>query len=649
MVRGAFTGVIAATFLSAAFSAIAQQPPAEGTWTLEPAARNAGYRLEPRREGATPCAVILPPLKSQSSPMQGSMEQTLNAKPYRGRTVRFSAWIRVNPTGLADSAQLWLRVNRPTRTEQPMGLFDNLTDSRVNSAEWTRSDATLYVDPDAETIVLGVLSAGAGTVWAKDMLLLVTDSLPNRAMALEPVNPRFTESPAGTLPQGWKVLPEGDAAHKPFKAGVTAKGCRFGGACAALESPASAPPETFGTLLQEFNAARYRGRTVRLHATLRLQHAGKENFARLWLRPGGAGEPLNAQNLSQHLDYREVRSSDWTGLEIVRKIDEDIEEIAIGVMLTGKGRVTIDDLSFGIVADAVSKSSVITMRTPDVAEPPVAAAPIMSPGSGNTALAVTLPETTWPRLPGPSIEEQREIINKASARAVTYIKDLPNFLCNLIIDRSENRQESGWKGRDVLSLQLGFADMRERYRLTTINGRPTNVPYRSVGGAISEGDFGGVMAQIFWPHTAQFHWDHWTNLRGRMTHVFRYEVEQKKSTYELQFGAKRGPPLSTISAHHGYVFIENGTNYVLRIEQIADPPAGFPLRSAGTAIDYEWSDVGGKKFLLPLREEITMGSPTLRSLNVVQFRDYRKFAAESEITFGEPDPPEQTGPKVYRH
>src|SRR5437588_7550620 len=145
MVRGAF-------ILAVAFNAIAQQSAAPGTWSLEPAARDAGYRLEVVREDSARCVAILPPPKPQSSTMQGTMGQTLNATPYRGRTVRFSAWIRIDSSGLQDSAQLWIRVNRPKRAEQPMGLFDNLSDSPVNSTEWTRSEATLYVNPDAETI-----------------------------------------------------------------------------------------------------------------------------------------------------------------------------------------------------------------------------------------------------------------------------------------------------------------------------------------------------------------------------------------------------------------------------------------------------------------------------------------------------------------
>jgi hypothetical protein len=635
MKRGAVAGVLALMPL-----AIAQQPPLPGTWSIEPAARDAGYRLEIVREGATPCAVMLPPAKPVSTTMSGSMVRTLNAAPYRGKTVRFSAWIRVHSVGFRDNGQLWMRVNPPLKPPHPITTLDSVSDIAINATDWSRSEVTLYVNPDADSVSLGVLSSGAGTIWAKDISLLVIAGKPKPETATEPANLKFPENQAGEEPLGWRVLSDRDTTPATYTTEVTAKGCHFGGACAVLESKPSVPPNSYGTLLQNFGAARYRGKTVRFRASLRLQHAGKEAYARLWVRQAPSGDSLDVTRLFEHLDYREVRTGDWTGVEIVRRIDDDVEEIGIGIMLHGRGRVTIDNLSFGVISDAALPSTVITVREPGLADaPPVAAMSPVPIESSQTGISIALPETNWPVLPRPSLEEQKVIINKASAHAVTYIRDLPNFLCNLLIDRSENRNEEGWQTRDVLTLQLGFSDRKERYRLNTVNGKPTNAAYRSVGGAISEGDFAGVMAQIFWPHTAQFTWDRWTNLRGHTAHVFRYAVDQKKSTYELQFGGVKGQTLSTLSAHHDYVFIEDETSYVLRIEQVADPPAGFPLRSAGTVIDYDWNEVGGHSYLLPLREEITMGSATLRSLNAVQFQDYRKFAAESAITFDQSDPP----------
>ena len=44
----------------------------------------------------------------------------------------------------------------------------------------------------------------------------------------------------------------------------------------------------------------------------------------------------------------------------------------------------------------------------------------------------------------------------------------------------------------------------------------------------------------------------------------------------------------------------------------------------------------GRQFLLPLRAQIRMATADLRTRNDVEFHSYRKFAAETSITFGDP-------------
>jgi hypothetical protein len=626
MLRGATAAFLTIQLFSLTRNCIAQQTPATGGWALAPDALLAGYKLETAFDGGAPCAVLMPPAPpSAAGQTEGNMEKTLSAASYRGKTLRLSAWLRVRAAGFKDSAQLWMRVNRPAQASPA----DNLSGQPVSGNEWTRSEINLTIDADAESLSFGVLSAGGGAVWVRDVSLLIVGGVqsPAAAAATEPANLRFTAGPPGVSPPGWEVLASAESSPAPYKgapykAEATNKGCRFGPPCAVLSSPASLPPDASGTLLQHFSAAKYRGRTVRLRASVRLQRAGKDDYVRLWLRTGRADETVNASNLFEHQDYRTFRNTDWTPGEIVRKIDGDIEELGIGAMLTGRGRVFIDEVSFSILPDA-----------PDA---PVNAAPLLRPRTELAILADVLPETNWPSLPAPGHDEQGAVVNGASGRAMRYIRDLPNFLCNLRIDRSENLNDNGWRKRDVLNVQLGFSERTEHYKLTTVNGKPATVPYRAIGGAISEGDFGSVLAEIFRPHSARFHWDHWTNLRSHVAHVFRYEITSAKSEYELHFGTAQGKTASTVTAHHGYVYIEKDTNNILRIEQIADPPAGFPLRYAVNTIDYDWNDVGGQRFLLPLRAEITMGSASLRSFNAVEFRDYRKFAAESQISFDQP-------------
>jgi hypothetical protein len=66
-------------------------------------------------------------------------------------------------------------------------------------------------------------------------------------------------------------------------------------------------------------------------------------------------------------------------------------------------------------------------------------------------------------------------------------------------------------------------------------------------------------------------------------------------------------------------------------------PPDFGLQEAGTRLDYDYIDVGGQDFLLPLKGRVAMRSGKLLSRNDVEFRLYRKFSAEATISFGEID------------
>jgi hypothetical protein len=76
---------------------------------------------------------------------------------------------------------------------------------------------------------------------------------------------------------------------------------------------------------------------------------------------------------------------------------------------------------------------------------------------------------------------------------------------------------------------------------------------------------------------------------------------------------------------------------VLRIEIAAEKiPRSFPLDTVESAIDYDFVLIGDMKYLLPTHSEALScrrgtGDCTR---NVIEFRNYKKFGAETNITFG---------------
>jgi hypothetical protein len=76
---------------------------------------------------------------------------------------------------------------------------------------------------------------------------------------------------------------------------------------------------------------------------------------------------------------------------------------------------------------------------------------------------------------------------------------------------------------------------------------------------------------------------------------------------------------------------------VLRIEQIAASfPRDYPLSRAECKLQYAWVKIDQKSYLLPSGSEnvACMSGSGACTRNVLEFKNYRKFGAESNVTFG---------------
>ena len=171
-----------------------------------------------------------------------------------------------------------------------------------------------------------------------------------------PRNLKFEEGVPGKVPPGWVVPSFPKDAN--YVAELVLDGCRSRSGCAVVTAPVNVPGMD-GNLMQQFGAAAYRGKTVRLRAWLRLDQffavapggvlripdPKDRDSGQLWLRVERGNRRTGfAGNLEQP-----VRSSDWTRGEVTGAIDDDAQFISFGVTSIGGGRVWIDDVSFEIV------------------------------------------------------------------------------------------------------------------------------------------------------------------------------------------------------------------------------------------------------------------------------------------------------------
>ena len=239
--------------------------------------------------------------------------------------------------------------------------------------------------------------------------------------------------------------------------------------------------------------------------------------------------------------------------------------------------------------------------------------------------------------PPPSSEEQARIISAVRANALNYTKGLPDFICLQVTRRYYD--PSGmefWLSADVISTRLSYSGGHEEYKLVSINNQVTNQSYQSLGGAISSGEFGSMMRAIFETRTqTRFEWDHWATLRKRPTYVFAFQVPRATSDYRIDFDHR----MDIIAGYSGLLYIDQETNMVVRIKMKADDiPPSFPVQMATTQLDYDYTTIGDRQFLVPLVAEVRMRHDKFLVKNVVEFRLYRKFTTETEIKFDTPPP-----------
>jgi hypothetical protein len=245
-------------------------------------------------------------------------------------------------------------------------------------------------------------------------------------------------------------------------------------------------------------------------------------------------------------------------------------------------------------------------------------------------------------IPPPSYDEQQRVIEEARQYALNYSKSLPDFICLQVTRRYIDRHykpgtEGSWAVSDRLAEKLSYFDQHEKYEPLSQNDNSLyGKPAESIGGALSRGDFGTMLKEIFTPESsAEFHWERWTTLDGHLSHVYTYAIDQPHSKWTLDYHRSQ----QVTPGYHGEVFVEKASNAIWRITVEPEPPASFPMQNLHQVLDYRYTDIGGQKFLLPLGGTIVMRADGVGSKNEIEFRSYRKYSADTSITFDDKDDP----------
>ena len=131
----------------------------------------------------------------------GTILQSVDAPPHRGKAVRLVAAIRAQVDGPGNQGQMWLRVDRKDRD---VGFFDNMHDRPVTVDQWRDYEIIGEIAEDADRMLFGVFLLGRGRVMVDDVRIFVSDSDGDWTPVKIP-NPGFEKGEIGKPPPDWNA------------------------------------------------------------------------------------------------------------------------------------------------------------------------------------------------------------------------------------------------------------------------------------------------------------------------------------------------------------------------------------------------------------------------------------------------------------
>jgi len=317
--------------------------------------------------------------------------------------------------------------------------------------------------------------------------------------------------------------------------------------------------------------------------------------------------------------------------QAARTADEIVDYIKTAVAQKYKDSEVAATLQGMRLSTRLDASAVTELQRQGAGPRTVAALTKLAESSATLPAASPKAEPVAP--PPPSHADRKRIVEEVRANALNYTDTLPNYICRQVTRRRIDPTGTGsWRDADLIVEQLSFFDRKESYKVVMVNNTmvTNSLQHDQLGGATSSGEFGSILRAIFAPESeAEFTWERWATLRGRVQHVYAFQTA--RPIYTIRHGETRR---TVVARARGQVFVDSETRMVMRLHFECDGiPADFPIRAVTLDQDYDFADVGGQQFLLPLRSDVRSREKGYHSWNEVTFSGYRKFAADATITF----------------
>lgn len=331
------------------------------------------------------------------------------------------------------------------------------------------------------------------------------------------------------------------------------------------------------------------------------------------------------------------------GDQLSVQVNTDDEETALRVTLLRNGTAaerSAAELPFDESTarapkpEDLSKPKTVTAKesAPPDSDAPPETEPAKTGADAPAAAAPVAPDpSAMPHRTGPVTDDQ--LIADARSASENFTSTLPNFLADQSTKRYfSTSNPASWQPIDEIGAEVAYVNGKEDYRKITVNGEPTSLPPEKTG-SWSTGEFGTTLADLMSPLThASFHRRGEDRIGSRTALIFDYQVEQANSHWAIVAPDQRTfkPPFE------GSIWVDKETGRVLRLEERTTfMPPDFPFSKAESTLEYAYARIDQKTYLMPsLSENLACmrGSRTC-SKNVITFNNYRKFTADSKVTF----------------
>lgn len=267
-------------------------------------------------------------------------------------------------------------------------------------------------------------------------------------------------------------------------------------------------------------------------------------------------------------------------------------------------------------------------------EKPGEAPPPAQPKAGPVYKEITVDEEgrgDKPLVTGRSESDPDELIERARTAAYEFNDKLPDFICDQVVMRYESKtRKPEWRLKDRVQVELTYAGGKEDYRNVRINGKRLKKGSPEDSGSWSTGEFGTTLADIVASNTdARFRLrKDDSTAAGLKARVFDFSVAQANSHWTIRYGRSVRP------AYNGALWIDPETARVLRIEMDSRQlPVDYDFDKVEMTVDYGWVVINAQRYLLPVKSEVLACQTHSFSCmkNSIEYRNYRKFAVESQL------------------